>query len=138
MPKRLITYSATQPARAILAVACIITLLAGLFIFTPWFEPSALTPAVSTVYNVSIYAGAVVNLLVTLPGMLGVFTNRPKWIASGAFAMFVWYLFVTVARLTSAVVPVTMLLWVPHLIVSLVMAIVYLEQRTLVRREADD
>lgn len=135
MPKRFITYSRTQPARTIIATVSVLTFLASLFIFTPWFIPLATTPAAAAAFNWPIYLGAILNAVACIPAMVGIKKNTPRALSLGAFWLFIWYLFVTITRLvTGAALGLT---WITTLIVCLVMATLYLEQGAQARRDRE-
>ena len=125
MPKRLITYSQTQPARAILTVVAVLTLLATVGILLPFYTPSTLGPAASAAFSIPAYLGGGLNLVATLPALWGLKRNTPTAIARGAFWLSIWYLFVSLVRIIFAGATLS---FVPTLIVCLVMAIVYIEQ----------
>lgn len=126
MPKRLITYSRTQPARVILTIVAYLTFVAGLWVITPWYLPLLGLPAVSTVLSVSITVAGIVNCAAAVPGIIGVRKNQPINIARGAYWLFVWYAFVTLTRMFFMA---SSLSWVPTLIIALIMAVIYIEQR---------
>lgn len=125
MPKRLITYSRTQPARMIVGVVALATFLSGIWILCPWYLPLAL-PAASKAIGVSVTVAGVINVLVSLPGLYAFKKNCPKAIARGAFYLFCWYMFVALTRM---VFVGSALGWVTVLIIALIMAIVYIEQK---------
>lgn len=127
MSKTLIKYSRTQPARMILAIAAYLTFIAGLWIITPWYLPLLGLPAVSTALSVSLTVGGIVNCLATLPALYGVKKNCPKALARGAFYLFLWYMFVTLTRIIFN--GFFGLGWVGTMIIALIMAVVYIEQR---------
>lgn len=126
MPKRLLVYSRTQPARMIVGVVALFTFLAGIWVICPWYLPLAL-PAASKAIGVSVTIAGICNALVSLPGLYAFKKNCPKAIARGAFYMFLWYTFVALTRMIFGGVPA--LGWVAVLIIALIMAIVYIEQR---------
>lgn len=135
MPKRLIIYSRTQPARMLVGITAILTFLAGLWIVLPWYLPFVL-PAASTAIGVSVTLGGALNMCASLPGLWAFRRNCPKAIARGAFWLFMWYMFVTLTRMVF--VGVAPLGWVVTLIVALLMAVIFLEQRYVAATTAVD
>ena len=134
MPKRIIIYSRTQPARMIVLVVGWLTFLSGLFIFTPWFTPSEMTPAVVAMISAPALVGGVLNFIASVPALLAVQRNTHQSLSTASFLMFMWYLFITLTRLFVITEPST-LQWVPTLTIALIMAIVYLEQSQYKRHE---
>lgn len=131
MPKRIIALSRKQPARAILIVVCGLTLIAGMIMFTPLFGPVEAAPLFGgPVSIVGILVTGCLNILFSLPGLIGAVKNKRPWMIRGAFSMFLWYLFIALSRAILFPYP-GRLLWFPSLIVSLVMGVVYLEQKNL-------
>lgn len=126
MPKRILHISRTQPARTILFIVGLITLIAGLWLFTPWYVAAGTAPAVAKAFSWPVMAAAVVNTLAAVPALWACWKNTSTHLARGAFYMFIWYLFVTVSRVVLGN-PAT-LTWVTTLIIALVMAVVFIEQ----------
>jgi hypothetical protein len=134
MPKRFLTYSRSQPARTILAVAAVLSFLAGIFIFTPWYVPVGVAPAVSTVLQVSHVAGGVVTIAVAGFALWCVKNGTPCWISRGAFALFLWYLLIALTRMLFAN-PLS-LTWLLPFTVAMILSVIYIEQRFICRRDA--
>ena len=131
MPKRILVFSKKQPARTIIMVVCGLTLLAGIFMFTPFYGPVEATPLFGgPVSFVGIVATAILNLLAAIPGLYGAWKNNRRWMWRGSFNMFLWYLFVALSRLILFPYP-GRLLWLPALMLALVMGVLYLEQKSL-------
>jgi hypothetical protein len=126
MPTRLIRVSQTQPAKAILFTVTFITLIAGLFLFTPWFVPFGTAPVAAAAFGTTELVGAAINTLATFPALSGLRKGTPEGLAKGAFWLFLWYLFVTIARILLQ--GAATLTFVTPLIIALVMAIIYVEQ----------
>ena len=126
--------SKTQPARAILLLVGFITLIAGLWLFTPWYVAAGTAPAIAKAFSWPVLAAAVVNTVAAIPALYAVRKNTPAHLARGGFYMFVWYLFVTVSRIVLG--HPASLTWVTTLIIALVMAVVYVEQSA--RRRTDE
>lgn len=126
--------SRTQPARTIVGVIAILTILAGLWIFTPWYIPfTASGPAFTAAFNVGQVVAATVNTLVCLPAVYAAYTGRTRHIARGAWWLFIWYTFVTMTRLV--VYPLGSLYFITSGIIAVVLSIVYIEQKFLARRD---
>jgi hypothetical protein len=126
MPARLIRISQTQPAKAILMTVTFITLIAGLFLFTPWFVPFGMSPVAAAAFGTPALVGAAINTVATFPALHGLKQNTPEGFARGAFWLFLWYLFVTIARILLQ--GAATLTFVTPLIIALIMAIIYIEQ----------
>lgn len=118
--------SKTQPARTILLVVGVITLIAGLWLFTPWYVAAGASPAIAKAFSWPVLAAAGINTLAAIPALYAVWKNTQAHLARGAFYMFIWYFFVTVSRLVLG--NPASLTWVTTLIIALVMAVVYIEQ----------
>lgn len=105
-----------------------LTFLAGLWVLTPWYLP-LVAPAASTALGVSVLIGGFLNSLASLPALWVFRRDCPKAVARGAFWLFFWYSFVTLTRiiLTNGV----SLGWVASLIIALIMAVVYVEQKAV-------
>ena len=131
MPKRIIAYSKKQPARAIIIAVCGLTVLAGIFMFTPLYGPVEAAPLFGgPVQVIGIYLTAAVNILLSLPGLIGVYLKNQRLISRGAFSMFLWYLFIAMSRAFMFPFP-GRLLWLPALMVALIMGVIYLDQKDL-------
>lgn len=126
MPKRLLTYSRTQPARMIVLIVASLTFVSGIWIATPWYLPLVL-PSASTAIGVSITVAGVLNSLSALPALWVFRKNTPTAVARGAFWLFLWYTFVTLTRIV--ITGGLSLGWVATLIIALVLAVIYVEQR---------
>jgi hypothetical protein len=103
-----------------------LTFLAGVWILTPWYLPLVL-PSASTAIGVSVMVAGVLNTLATLPALWVYRKNCPKAVARGAFWLFLWYMFVSLTRI--AFTGGVSLGWVATMIIALIMAVVYVEQR---------
>lgn len=126
MPKRLLVFSRTQPARMILGIVALGTFLVGIWILLPWYLPLSL-PAASKALGVTVMIAGCINACVSVPALYAAFwKNCPKAIARGAFWLFLWYMFVALTRMIFAG---SALGWVTVLIIALIMAVVYVEQR---------
>lgn len=120
MPQRILTYSRTEPARTILWVVALMTLLAQ-------------AGAMVIDWPVGIANFAIVGP-VCLWGIWSSSTNKMKHMSRSSFALFLIWFWSGLMRLLIAPDP-TMLLWVPFLVVSACMGVVYLylsHQRVLV------
>lgn len=126
MPKRLIKYSRTQPARMILLIVATLTFLSGLWVATPWYLPLVL-PSASTAIGVSVTVAGILNSLAAVPALYVFKKNTPHAVARGAFWLFLWYTFITLTRII--ITGGLSLGWVTTLIIALVMAVVYVEQK---------
>lgn len=117
MPKRLWYLSKTDPARTILLVICMATLVIELATLTPWITP---WPAVLfQAVNVAV---------VTIPAIVGLVAgikNDVKWMSNASFWMFLIWLWSGVTRIFVSTEPLA-LLWTPFLIVALVLAVIYI------------
>lgn len=126
MPKRLLKFSRTQPARMIVLIVGVLTFIAGIWIAMPWYLPLVL-PSASTAIGLSITAAGVTNSLSALPALWVFKKNTPKAVARGAFWLFLWYMFVSLTRII--ITGGLSLGWVTSLIIALIMAVVYIEQK---------
>lgn len=113
MPRRILHYSRTEPARTILFVVAVLTGLAQLatfFIAVPWWS-------------------AFPNVLVVVPvcawGVWAAVRNNMKHMARSSFWIGGLWSWSGILRLLVSPDP-TMLLWVPFLILSAAMGVVYL------------
>lgn len=137
MPKRLIQYSRKQPARAIIMIISGLTILAGIFMFTTWYGPLEATPLFGgPITAFGLYFTAVLNVLLPIPALFGIYKRDHRWISYGALTMFNWYLFIALSRLFTFPYP-GRLLWLPSLMVAFVMGILYLEQKDLLSKKID-
>jgi hypothetical protein len=110
----------------ILLITGTFTFLAGIWIALPWYLPLVL-PTASTAVGVSVTVAGVLNSLAAVPALFAYKRNNPHTVATGAFWLFLWYTFITLTRIiiTSGV----SLGWVTSLIIALIMAVIYVEQK---------
>lgn len=113
MPRRILQYSRTEPARSILFVVALMTGLAQaatFFLATPWFLA---------------LPNAVIVIPICLWAMWSAVRSNQKHMARSAFWLSLLWCWTGLMRLI--IVPgVGELLWIPFLVVSAAMGIVYL------------
>jgi len=120
-------FGGNYPLTAVTVTVAVITILASIFVTTPWFGPPEAVVLFSGFYDTfpSKILTAVVYISLCVPTIYGAFKKNKKWLKQGAFWLFIGYFFAAVSRIVVIEYPLR-LLWVPHLIVALVMVIVYL------------
>lgn len=135
MPRRIVEYTKKQPARAMILIVAVLTMLAGFFMFTPFYGPLESAPLFSgPIAAVGIWITAIINIVIGIPALYGVYKAKTKWTSNGAGLMFAWYLFIALSRAFAFPYP-GRLLWLPPLMVSLLMGVIYLEQKDLLHKE---
>jgi len=128
MPKRLLSYSRTEPAKTILLIIAVITLLVQVFTMTPWFGPPevlrlGLSAAASSFWtklpNVMIISS------LSFWSMFSVRNKDVKNMARSSFWLAMTWLWSGLARLFLAPFP-GQLLWVPFIIIAFTLGVVYI------------
>jgi hypothetical protein len=97
--------------------------------------PTART-AVAATFNWSIIISGIINSLICLPALYGVYKNTPPALARGSFYLFIWFMFVTVSRIVLSTFGTVS--WVPTLVIALIVSVVYIEQKAVARGGQDD
>lgn len=124
---RLLELSRTEPAKTILIVVCVISILMVLFTLTPWFgPPEAIRLGITQAPTLlSKLPSVLITTGICSWGIWAAWKNNLKHMTRAAFwVQFIWS-FSALTRLVLTTLP-GQLLWVPFVIVSLIMAIVYL------------
>lgn len=123
MPKRILLWSRTEPARTILLVVSFMTMVLQLLVLHPAVSPNfwPVVPNVLLVATFSIY------------GVMSAWKHSIKHMPWAAFIMHIAWLWSGFARLLFSPDP-TLLLWGPFFVVAAVMAVVYLSLNAEKRR----
>lgn len=115
-----------------MGVVTYVTLLTCFWIMAPWSLPTVTAPAFAVGFNVPQVVGALVNIAVLIVPMWAVKKGTPEALSMGSSWLFSWFLFVTLLRLV--LLPVGSTAFVFPLMVTLIMAVVHIEQHYIVRK----